>query len=109
MRKLNHPHIVKLYEVINDPVSPSIYFVMDYLPGKTIENIIEEVTDAETHVPMDKVWKWSRQIISALTYCHEETSVVHRDIKPENVMLNENDDAVVVDFGVSALFEGEDD
>ena len=50
-----------------------------------------------------------RQIISALYFCHEEVKVVHRDIKPENFVLNSENDIVLVDFGLSRRFEGDDD
>ena len=38
-----------------------------------------------------------------------ERGVIHRDIKPDNIMVNHNDEAILIDFGVSALFDGEDD
>ena len=44
-----------------------------------------------------------------MLYCHTVANVCHRDIKPENVMLNENGSAILVDFGVSSLFENDDD
>ena len=42
-------------------------------------------------------------MIKALHYCHKEINLLHRDIKPDNIMLNHNDEAVLIDFGVSAL------
>jgi serine/threonine protein kinase len=41
--------------------------------------------------------------------CHEEAKVLHRDIKPENCMLNKRDELVLVDFGISKCFEGDND
>lgn len=41
----------------------------------------------------------------ALYYCHKVIGVIHRDIKPDNIMINHNDQAVLIDFGVSALVE----
>lgn len=55
------------------------------------------------------LWKWAREIVSALLYCHTVASVCHRDIKAENIMLNEAGEAILVDFGVSSLFENDDD
>ena len=40
-------------------------------------------------------------MLKALHYCHKVAKVIHRDIKPENIMLNHNDEAVLIDFGVS--------
>ena len=47
-------------------------------------------------------------MVSALMYCHEEAQVIHRDIKPENVIFT-NGKAIIVDFGVSEIFSGDDD
>ena len=48
-------------------------------------------------------------MLRALYYCHKVVKVIHRDIKPENIMINHNDEAVLIDFGVSAIIEGKDD
>jgi len=48
-------------------------------------------------------------MVSALLYCHTIASVCHRDIKSENVMLTDQGDAILADFGVSSLFENGDD
>lgn len=45
-------------------------------------------------------------ILKALHYCHKIVNVIHRDIKPDNIMINHNDEAVLIDFGVSALVNG---
>lgn len=42
-------------------------------------------------------------MVKALHYCHREIGLIHRDIKPENIMINHNDEAVLVDFGISAI------
>ena len=47
-------------------------------------------------------------MIKALWYCHYVIKVIHRDIKPDNIMINHYDEAVLIDFGVSAIFENED-
>ena len=44
-------------------------------------------------------------MLKALKYCHEVAKVVHRDIKPDNIMINHNDEAVLIDFGVSEIVE----
>ena len=47
-------------------------------------------------------------MIQALYYCHKVIGLIHRDIKPDNIMVNHNDEAVLIDFGVSALVEETD-
>lgn len=44
-------------------------------------------------------------MLEALYYCHKVVKVIHRDIKPENIMINHNNVAILIDFGVSALLE----
>jgi serine/threonine protein kinase len=48
-------------------------------------------------------------MLKALEYCHETIEVIHRDIKPENIMINHNNEAVLIDFGVSAIIEHQSD
>ena len=48
-------------------------------------------------------------MLKALYYCHKVVKVIHRDIKPENIMINHNNEAVLIDFGVSALIDQQQD
>ena len=48
-------------------------------------------------------------LIRALFYCHKVVKVIHRDIKPDNIMVNHYGEAVLIDFGVSALVEDKED
>ncbi len=44
-------------------------------------------------------------MLKALHYCHKTVQVIHRDIKPDNIMISHNNDAILIDFGVSALVD----
>lgn len=48
-------------------------------------------------------------MLKALYYCHKIIKVIHRDIKPDNIMINHNNEAVLIDFGVSALVDQQKD
>ena len=50
-----------------------------------------------------------QDMLKALHYCHKIAKVIHRDIKPDNIMVNHNNEAVLIDFGVSAIVEGQED
>jgi len=47
-------------------------------------------------------------MLKALYYCHDVVGLIHRDIKPDNIVINHNDEAILVDFGISALIEETD-
>ncbi|WVZ54820.1 hypothetical protein U9M48_005565 [Paspalum notatum var. saurae] len=98
MRLVAHKNIVELHEVM--ATRNKIYFVMEYVKGGELFNKIEKngkLSEAAAH-------KYFQQLISAMDYCHSR-GVYHRDLKPENLLLDENENLKVLDFGVSALSE----
>ncbi|CAL9774593.1 unnamed protein product [Musa acuminata subsp. burmannicoides] len=97
MRLVRHPNVVRLFEVMASRTK--IYFVMEYIKGGELFN---KVTKGK--VPEDEARKYFQQLISAVDYCHSR-GVYHRDLKPENLLLDENDNLKVSDFGLSALVD----
>uniref|UniRef100_A0A6N2LI45 non-specific serine/threonine protein kinase n=1 Tax=Salix viminalis TaxID=40686 RepID=A0A6N2LI45_SALVM len=95
MRKLNHPNIVKIIEVLASKTK--IYCVMEYVKGGELFSKIAKGRFSE-----DLSRKYFRQLISAVGYCHLR-GVFHRDLKPENLLLDENGNLKVSDFGLSAV------
>ncbi|XP_038706938.1 CBL-interacting serine/threonine-protein kinase 11 [Tripterygium wilfordii] len=95
MRRLNHPHIVKLHEVLAS--KSKIYFIMDYIKGGELFAKVAKGRFSE-----DLSRKFFQQLISAVGYCHSR-GVFHRDLKPENLLLGENGNLKVSDFGLSAV------
>ncbi|KAL2932521.1 CBL-interacting protein kinase 2 [Bienertia sinuspersici] len=97
MRLVKHPNVVQLYEVMASKTK--IYFVMEYVKGGELFNKV-----AEGRLREDIARKYFQQLISAVDYCHSR-GVYHRDLKPENLLLDENENLKVTDFGLSALTE----
>ncbi|KAF7119807.1 hypothetical protein RHSIM_Rhsim13G0061200 [Rhododendron simsii] len=95
MRRLRHPHIVKLFEVL--ATKTKIYFVMEFVKGGELFAKVAKGRFSE-----DLSRKYFQQLISAVGYCHSR-GVFHRDLKPENLLLDENGDLKVSDFGLSAV------
>uniref|UniRef100_A0A0D6QTB0 non-specific serine/threonine protein kinase n=1 Tax=Araucaria cunninghamii TaxID=56994 RepID=A0A0D6QTB0_ARACU len=97
MRLVRHPNIVQLYEVMASKTK--IYFVMEYVKGGELFKKVQKgrLKEAEAR-------KYFQQMISAVDFCHSR-GVYHRDLKPENLLLDENGDLKVSDFGLSALPE----
>lgn len=85
LKKLQHPNIIQLHEIIDDPKEDRVYLVMDVLDGGTIE---DKVKVSAGGLLTKEMWKWSRQIVQAVWYCHSVANICHRDLKAENVMLN---------------------
>ncbi|KAM6578418.1 hypothetical protein CsatB_030255 [Cannabis sativa] len=95
MRLVKHPNIIELYEVM--ATKTKIYFVVEYAKGGELFNKV-----AKGRLKEDVARKYFMQLINAVDFCHNK-GVFHRDIKPENLLLDENDNLKVSDFGLSAL------
>ncbi|TEB32488.1 CAMK/CAMKL/AMPK protein kinase [Coprinellus micaceus] len=93
MRTLRHPHIIKLYEVISTPTD--IIFVLEFAGGELFNYIV-------THgrMPEQRARRFFQQIISGIEYSHR-LKIVHRDLKPENVLLDDDLNVKIADFGLS--------
>jgi len=94
---LNHPNIVKVYDVsVNDDLQ---YIVMEYVDGMTLREYLNErggkLSSRETV-------HFISQILKALEHAHAN-GVVHRDIKPQNIMLLDNGQLRMMDFGIARI------
>ncbi|XP_031279559.1 CBL-interacting serine/threonine-protein kinase 5-like [Pistacia vera] len=97
MRLVRHPNIVELKEVM--ATKTKIFFVMEYVKGGELFAKV-----ARGKLKEDLARKYFQQLISAIDFCHSR-GVSHRDLKPENLLLDENEDLKISDFGLSALPE----
>ncbi|KAK1302337.1 SNF1-related protein kinase catalytic subunit alpha KIN10 [Acorus calamus] len=96
LRLFMHPHIIRLYEVIETP--SDIYVVMEYVKtGELFDYIVEKGRLNE-----DEARCFFQQIISGVEYCHRNM-VVHRDLKPENLLLDSKRNVKIADFGLSNI------
>lgn len=102
--RLEHPHIVPLYDYWRDP--EGAYLVMRYIRGGSLSRSIKR----EGAWPLDRAADLLDQISSALALAHR-VGVVHRDIKPDNILLDEDGNAYLTDFGIAknAQTEASDD
>ena len=95
LQLLRHPHIIKLYTVITMP--GEIVMVLEYAGGELFDYIVKNGKMAE-----DKARKFFQQIVCAVEYCHRH-KIVHRDLKPENLLLDEQLNVKIADFGLSNI------
>ncbi|VDK76412.1 unnamed protein product [Litomosoides sigmodontis] len=102
LKKLNHPNIVKLVEVLNDPNDKYFYMVFELLENGPVLEI-------PTKNPLDEriAWSYFRDIVKGLEYLHYQ-KIVHRDIKPSNLLLSKTGHVKISDFGISYEFQGID-
>ncbi|XP_057513269.1 CBL-interacting serine/threonine-protein kinase 14-like [Actinidia eriantha] len=95
MRRMCHQHIVRLLEVM--ATKTKIYFVLEFAKGGELFAKVAKGRFSE-----DLSRRYFQQLIAAIGYCHSH-GVFHRDLKPENLLLDENWDLKVTDFGLSAV------
>ncbi|KAI1816559.1 hypothetical protein GGS20DRAFT_214728 [Poronia punctata] len=94
---LQHPHICGLRDVVR--TNYHWYMLFEYVNGgQMLDYIISHGKLKEKQAR-----KFSRQIASALDYCHRN-SIVHRDLKIENILISKTGDIKIIDFGLSNLF-----
>ncbi|KAF2860919.1 Pkinase-domain-containing protein [Piedraia hortae CBS 480.64] len=106
MKKLNHPNLVALYEVLDDPHEDSLYMVLEYCQKGVVMRV---GLDEQAEPYSEEVCRcWFQDLILGIEYLHAQ-GIVHRDIKPDNCLVNHEDVLKVVDFGVSEMFEKDSD
>jgi 5'-AMP-activated protein kinase catalytic alpha subunit len=101
LKLLQHPHIIRLYEVIETPTD--IFLVMEYVSGGELFHFIVR----HWPLPLGQVRRFFQQIIAGVEYTHYYR-VVHRDLKPENVLLDNELNVKIADFGLSNLMHDGD-
>ncbi|MCH5643297.1 serine/threonine-protein kinase [Gordonia sp. ABSL49_1] len=113
-RKLDHPHIVKIYArgEVDDPDTapalrrphyPALWMAMQYVPGSPATTLIPH--DAEPDVPA--ILRIAAQIASALDYAHGQ-EILHRDVKPANILTTPTSsglDGFLSDFGIAQFLD----
>lgn len=97
LKLLHHPHIVKVYDVIE--TAEHIYIIMEYAAGGELFDYIV----AHKRVKEKEARSFFRMVLSAVDYCHKN-AVIHRDLKPENLLLDERKWIKIIDFGFGNNF-----
>ena len=102
MTQLNHPNLLKLISYFED--NENIYIILPLLSNGQLYDIIHK-NKKETKEEIIK--KYLYQTIEAIEYLHNN-NIIHRDIKPENILIDDNDNAILSDFGIATFIkEGE--
>lgn len=99
--KLKHSRIPSL--ILSFQERGNYYFVMEFVPGRTLEQILE---DQKRPLEEDQVIKWMMQVCEALSYVHsQKPPIILRDLKPGNVMVMPDGNVQLIDFGIARRFD----
>lgn len=95
---LAHPNIVTIYDFGED--QGLLYLAMEFLKGKSLDRVAQE----QNYLPLEKILLIYEQVSDALDFAHSK-GVIHRDIKPPNIMILDNWQVKVTDFGIAKMAE----
>jgi serine/threonine-protein kinase len=90
---LNHPNIASLHTAFYH--NSQLVMVMELVNGRTLREM-----SAKTRIPVPQVLQYTRQVLAALDYAHSH-GVVHRDVKPTNIMITQDGQTKLLDFGIA--------
>ncbi|MGN0367738.1 MAG: protein kinase [Wujia sp.] len=102
LKNVDHPVLPRIVDIINQ--DGTIYVVMDYVEGDTVQDRLKE----QGALPQDLVVEWGLQLASALHYLHNmNPPVIYRDMKPSNVMIKPEGGVKLIDFGTAKEYDVE--
>ena len=96
--RLQHPGIVTIFDVGEDPEKHDPFIVLEYVTGQSLNQLLVR----EKKLPLRTALQLAEEIADALDYAHTQ-GVVHRDIKPANILITEEGRAKIADFGIAKL------
>lgn len=100
MKKLDHPSLPRIVDIIDN--GSTIYVVMDYIEGESLDKILNEYGAQSEEL----VVGWAKQLCDALSYLHaQKPPIVYRDMKPANVMLKPEGNIKIIDFGIAREYK----
>lgn len=99
---LHHPSIPRIYDYFSH--NDHSYLVLEFIHGKDLEAVLN---DTNGFLPEDQIISWAVQLCDVLAYLHDHKPdpIIFRDMKPSNVMINQNGDVMLVDFGIAKTFQ----
>ena len=97
---LKNEHIIQIHDIFEE--NGTAYYVMEYVEGGSLKDKVERDGALTEHTAT----KYICQIAEALTYLHR-SNILHLDVKPANILIDEDDRAILIDFGISKHYDAE--
>eukprot|EP00761_Pharyngomonas_kirbyi_P003195 gb/GECH01003199.1/.p1 GENE.gb/GECH01003199.1/~~gb/GECH01003199.1/.p1 ORF type:complete len:571 (+),score=141.06 gb/GECH01003199.1/:1-1713(+) len=104
LKKISHPNIVRLHEVIDDPTKDKLYMILEYVEQGPVMKLNEDGVAENGPIDLDQVRQYLEDILSGLQFLHGH-QIVHRDIKPDNLLVDQHGKLKLSDFGVSRVLD----
>ena len=106
MKRLQHPNVALFHELIDDVEGKTLYIVMEFLPGGSVEEALMASPGKPPRMAPADLRRYVRGTLLGLAYMHR-SNMIHRDIKPENILLAADGTPKLADFGTSELFDSD--
>ncbi len=102
--QLRHPNIIQVFDFNHD--QGTYYMVLEYVPGETLQNRLARLVAAGQSLASVDAIRYAIQVCEAADYAHKK-NMIHRDIKPANVMIDTQERAILMDFGIAKILGGQ--
>lgn len=100
LKKLDHPMLPRIVDILDD--NDSLYVVMDYIEGETLNVLLEK----EGAQPEGIVIEWAKKLCDVLLYLHSQNPpIIYRDMKPGNIILKPDGNIKLIDFGIAREYK----
>lgn len=95
---MNNPHIITIFDIFEE--NGSAYYTMEYMTGSSLKALVEQ----NGALSEQDALRYIAEAANALAFIHRH-HVMHLDVKPSNIMIDSNDHAVLIDFGISKQYD----
>mmetsp|Transcript_34179 Transcript_34179/g.78739 ORF Transcript_34179/g.78739 Transcript_34179/m.78739 type:complete len:702 (+) Transcript_34179:152-2257(+) len=106
MKKLSHPNVIRMHEVVDDPEKDKLCIVLDFHLNGALMDTGGLPDEPQTPLELEDARRFFVDVVEGLTYLHFQ-DVVHFDLKPDNVLVSAERRGIIADFGVSRLLSDE--